>query len=113
MGRAQKALTQQDGPGAESQENAAIHALQQAAGALASSQKNGFGIGQSPGGMVGQGEDGTDGGLDEQTSPIPMTGAANPASIIEQQIIRQDAAPALPSTTHQYYHRLLQDGSGQ
>jgi hypothetical protein len=113
MGAAQKALNQQDGPGAESQENAAIQSLQQAAAALASSQQNGFGIGQNPGGMAGQGDAGPEGGLDEQTSPLQMNGAPNPARIIEQQIITHDAAPALPQATHQYYHRLLQDGAGQ
>jgi hypothetical protein len=113
MGGAKAALTQQDNTQAEGQETAAIQALQKAAAALAASQSNSFGIGQSQPGLAGDDETGVNGGPDEQASPVPIDGTANPARAIEQQIINQDAAPALPTATHQYYHRLLQDGAGQ
>ena len=45
----------------------------------------------------GRRPDRPEGGPDEQATPLPMGNAANPARIIEQQIINQDAAPA-PST---------------
>jgi hypothetical protein len=113
MGGAKPALQSQDGQAAEAQENAAIKALQQAAASLAASQRQSFGLGQSPSLMPGQSQAGPEGGPDEQATPLPMNNAANPARIIEQQIINQDAAPSVPQATHQYYHRLLQDGVGQ
>jgi len=112
MSGARRALQSQNGQSAESEENAAIQALQQAAAALAASQHSGFGLGQGAPGMPGQNQFGPEGGPDEQATPLPMNNAANPARIIEQQIIDQDAAPA-PAATHQYYHRLLEDGVGQ
>jgi hypothetical protein len=113
MGGAKTALQSQDGAAAEAQENEAIQALQQAAASLAAGQRKSFGLGQSPPFMPGQNQVGPEGGPDEQATPLPMNNAANPARIIEQQIINQDAAPTVPEATHQYYHRLLQDGAGQ
>jgi hypothetical protein len=113
MSGAERALQNQDGQTAEAQENAAIKALQQVAAALAAAQRNSFGLGQSPPGIPSPNQTGPDGGPDEQATPLPMNNAANPARIIEQQIINQDAAPAVAPATHQYYHRLLQDGAGQ
>jgi hypothetical protein len=113
MGGAKAALNQQNNPQAEGQENAAIQGLQKAAAALAAAQSNSFGIGQSQPGLAGDDDTGVNGGPDEQPSPVPIDGTANPARVIEQQIINQDAAPSVPTATHQYYHRLLQDGAGQ
>jgi hypothetical protein len=112
MGAAQNALQSQNGAAAEAEENAAIKALQQAAAALAASQRESFGLGQSPPGIPSANQSGPEGGPDDQPTPLPMNNAANPARIIEQQIINQDAAPSVPAATHQYYHRLLQDGAG-
>jgi len=113
MNGAERALQNQDGQTAEPQENAAIKALQQAAAALAASQQESFGLGQSPPGIPSANQSGPEGGPDDQATPLPMNNNANPARIIEQQIINQDAAPAVAPATHQYYHRLLQDGAGQ
>jgi hypothetical protein len=113
MAGAQTELSQQNGAAAEDLENAAIHALQKAAAALAAQQRNSFGLGQGAPAMSGQDQDGPNGGPDEQSTPLNLGGADNPARVIEQQIINQDAAPAVPAPTHSYYHRLLEDGSGQ
>jgi hypothetical protein len=113
MGGAKTALQSQDGATAEAQENAAIKALQQAAASLAASQQKSFGLGGGQASMPGQNQNGPDGGPDEQATPLPMNNAASPARIIEQQIINQDANPSVAPATHQYYHRLLQDGVGQ
>jgi hypothetical protein len=113
MSNAQRALASQNGQGAEAQENAAIKSLQQAAASLAAAERNSFSFGASPPGMPSQNQDGPEGGPDEQSTPLPINNAANPARIIEQQIINQDAIPTTAPATHQYYHRLLQDGVGQ
>lgn len=113
MSAAQHALQNQNGQTAEAQENAAIKALQKAAAALAASRQEDFGIGQSPPGISNTNQSGPEGGPDDQSTPLPVNNAANPARIIEQQIIDQDAAPSVPTATHLYYRRLLQDGAGQ
>jgi hypothetical protein len=115
MGNAASALTQQDQNGAESQENAAIAGLQKAAAALSAAQSNGYGIGPTsprPGGITDS-DTGPEGGPDDDSTPADLNTTSNPARVIEQQIINQDAAPALPPATHDYYNRLLQDGAGQ
>jgi hypothetical protein len=112
MAGAKDALLRQNGGQAETQENAAIQALQKAAAALAAAQRSNFGIGQGQPGIAGQDQDGPNGGPDEQTVPLNLGNSANPARMIEQQIINQDSSPAVPATTHSYYHRLLQDGVG-
>jgi hypothetical protein len=110
MGQAQGALAAQNDGQAENAENAAIQGLQQAAAALAAGQRERLSISQGSQDMPGQSgdEDGLDGAPDERSSPDFFTGAANPARVIQQQIIKDDSAPALPAGVHDYYHRLLQ-----
>jgi hypothetical protein len=113
MGQAQGALGAQNAGAAEDAENAAIQGLQQAAAALAAGAKNRLSIGQGSDGsqdMPGQSgdEDGLNGAPDLRSAPDFFSGAANPARVIEQQIIKDDSAPALPAGVHDYYHRLLQ-----
>ncbi len=115
MGKATDALTQQDQSGAESQENAAIANLQKAAAALSAAQSNGYGIGPAsprPGG-ISDSDTGPEGGPDDDSTPADLNTTSNPARVIEQQIINQDSAPALPPATQDYYNRLLRDGAGQ
>lgn len=110
MGQAQGALAAQNAGAAEDAENAAIQGLQQAAAALAAGAKNRLSISQEGQDMPGQSgdEDGLNGVPDERSAPDFFSGAANPARVIQQQIIKDDSAPALPAGVHDYYHRLLQ-----
>jgi hypothetical protein len=110
MGMAQGALAQQDTGIAEAAENTAIQGLQQAAAALAAGARNRLSISQGGEEMPGQSgdEDGLDGSPDLRSSPDFFSGAANPARVIQQQIIKDDSAPALPAGVHDYYHRLLE-----
>jgi hypothetical protein len=108
MQDAQNGLAGQDNAGAVKSETAAIQALQQAAAALQAGRQQGMSLGgggQTMPGDATSGE-GVNGLPDED--PIPGFGLpANPADAIQQQIIKQDAAPNLPTSIHQYYHRLL------
>jgi len=110
MGTAQGALSAQNAGAAEDAENAAIQGLQQAAAALAAAAKNRLSISQGGQDMPGQSgeENGLNGAPDERSAPDFFSGAANPAREIQQQIIQDDSAPALPPGVHDYYHRLLQ-----
>jgi hypothetical protein len=110
MGQAQGALAAQNPGAAEDAENAAIQGLQQAAAALAAGAKNRFSISQGSQDMPGQSgdEDGLNGAPDERSTPDDFSGAPNPARLIQQQIIKDDSAPALPAGVHDYYHRLLE-----
>jgi len=110
MGQAEGALAAQNSGAAEGAENAAIQGLQQAAAALAAGAKNRLSIGQEGQDMPGQSgdEDGFNGAPDEHSTPDFFNGAANPARVIQQQIMNDDSAPALPAGVHDYYHRLLQ-----
>jgi len=111
MQGANTALSQQDTRNAESNENAAIAGLQKAQAALAAAQSGNFGVGQpQPGGDSGSGQDSVNGGPDDDSTPLDLSTAPNPARAIEQQIIQQDSAPNLPPPTHSYYHSLLQSG---
>jgi hypothetical protein len=111
MQGAKGALSQQDIKSAEASENAAIAGLQQAAAALAAAQSGNFGVGQpQPGGDAGDSQNSVNGGPDDDSTPLDLSTAPNPARAIEQQIIQQDSAPNLPPPTHSYYNRLLQGG---
>jgi hypothetical protein len=112
MGAAHDALARQDTGAAAIAEGGAIQALQKAAAALqAATQGLQFGAGTEPGpGDLDYGE-GLDGGTDEQSIPGILPSGDNPAGAIQQQIIKNDDDPALPSAVHQYYHRLLNQDS--
>jgi hypothetical protein len=109
MADARGALAGGSAMGAEAAESAAIRQLQQAAAALAAASPQTFSLGGQGGQAPGQSQtgDGTNGGADENA----LTGTAamppNPADAIQQEIIKQDANPALPAPAHQYFHRLL------
>jgi hypothetical protein len=109
MADAQGALAGDSPMTAEAAESAAIRQLQQAAAALAAAGPQTFSLGGQGGEAPGQNQngDGSNGGADENA----LTGTAamppNPADEIQQQIIKQDANPALPPPAHQYFHRLL------
>jgi hypothetical protein len=109
MKAAQGALGEQNFAGAEDNENAAITALQQAAAALAAAQKGRMSISQGSEDMPGQSleENGINGVPDEQSDPNFSFGGTNPARVIQQQIIKDDATPGVPPPAHDYYHRLL------
>jgi hypothetical protein len=109
MRGAQGALGQQDAPGAEDNENAAITALQKAAAALAAEQKGRMSISQGSQDMPGQSqeENGINGVPDEESDPNFSFGGTNPARVIQQQIIKDDADPGVPAPAHAYYRRLL------
>lgn len=112
MAGAKNDLLQQNGGAAQTDENAAIQALQKAAAAIAAAQRGGFGVGQGQPGMAGQDNSGPNGGPDEDPTPLNLGTTTNPARVIEQQIINQDASPKVPASTHSYYHKLLQDPIG-
>ncbi len=108
MSAATAALAQQNNPAAQGEEQSAIQNLQKAASALQQSTQQGLSV--TSGGMTpdqyingdspnGAGTDTDNPGLNLQTN--------NPATAIEQEIIRQDANPALPAATHAYLKRLL------
>jgi hypothetical protein len=109
MGAAGDALNLDDTDAAEDAETGAISALQQAAAALSASRANRFSLGQGQPSLQGinPGQDGPNGMPDLQSNPNLNFGAPNPARAIQQQIIHQDSDPALPTPTHDYYHRLL------
>ncbi len=109
MQSAQGALNQQDSGQAEAAEAQAIQNLQKAASALAAETPKTFSVGQTGQGLGAMpGSEGVNGAPDESSDPGLGNPTANPADAIQQQIIKQDANPALPPATHQYLGRLLQ-----
>jgi hypothetical protein len=109
MGDAQNALARQDPGTAEGSETAAIQSLQQAASALAAAQRGRMSISQGGQEMPGQSQDENGSDMpDEQIGPDFFSNGNNPARVIQQQIIKDDANPALPAPVHDYYHRLLE-----
>lgn len=111
MQAAQKSLNDHATQNAATAEAAAIQNLQKAAAALAQAAKRQLAI--SPGGQAGGqsgsavNADGITGTPDEQSDPNFNPNRPNPAAAIQQQIIKQDSQPTLPTATHQYYHKLL------
>jgi hypothetical protein len=101
------ALTNHSTKTAASAEVSAIKNLQTAAAALAQAAQRQFAI--NPAGQPGDqsSANGMSGMPDEQSNPNFNPSHANPAAAIQQQIIKQDSQPALPATTHDYYHKLL------
>lgn len=112
MSAARSALSKDDITGATDAEGSAIQALQHAASALAASaQGMAFGAGAEPG-MGEEGDsDGLNGAPDENAIPGILPSGDDPAGAIQRQIIKNDEAPELPSAVHQYYDRLLDQGS--
>jgi hypothetical protein len=104
MAAAAHALGTGDAPSAESAESATIAQLQRAAAALQAETRNDAAIGQNG---PASNPNGFNGPPDEDSTPGLGQPGANPAAAIEQQIIRQDANPALPAPTHRYFRRLL------
>ena len=108
MGAAQTALARPDMSTAMGAEKRAIQGLQKAAAALAaSSQGFDFDAGGHAGATSNSPENGGSGGPDENPIPALLPSSGDAAGIIQQQIIKNDANPALPAATHQYYQRLL------
>jgi hypothetical protein len=109
MQSATTALTNHANDNATTAETDAIKNLQTAAAALAQAAKRQFAItpGNQPGGQSSTG--GITGMPDEQSDPNFNFNPnhANPAAAIQQQIIKQDSQPAVPTATHEYYHKLL------
>jgi len=111
MGQARDALAQQDTGTAINAEGSAIEALQRAAAALAAAgQGMSFGEGSSPAAAENDGE-GLSGAPDENSFPGILPLGDDAAGAIQRQIIKDDDDPALPSTVHQYYRRLLDQDS--
>lgn len=112
MSAARRALSKDDITGAADAEASAIQALQQAAAALAASaQGMAFGTGAEPGMGEEGGSDGLNGAPDENAIPGILPSGDDPAGAIQRQIIKNDEAPELPSAVHQYYDRLLDQGT--
>jgi hypothetical protein len=113
MSTAGQALGQGDNPGAAAAEMNAIQAMQKAESSLDAATQNQFSIGQDSGNMPEEQpvDTGVNGGPDETLLPGLDTPVANPASIIQQQIMKQDSTPGLPAPTHQYLQRLLNPGN--
>ncbi len=109
MQAAQSALGRQDSRGAQSSESSAISNLQQAAAALQNSMQQGMSLNSSNGGMPGAHGLGysQNGSNDDNSNPDLGFQRRNPADAIEQEIIKRDADPSLPTATHRYLHRLL------
>jgi hypothetical protein len=107
MQSATKSLTNHAPQQAATAQANAIKNLQSAAAALAKAAKRQLAI--SPGNQPGSQSagPGITGLPDEQPDPNLTTTHPNPAAAIQQQIIKQDSQPELPTTTHQYYHNLL------
>lgn len=108
MAGAHRALAAPDAAAAEAEEATAIENLQKAAAALnAAAQSLAIGpAGSQSGGVPVEGGDGANGAPDEQPDGFTLPGGG-PADAIQQQILREDAAPDLPAPTHDYLHRLL------
>lgn len=116
MGKAAQHLQQGDQPGAMPSERAAIGALQQAAGALARMGQTSPNQGSPSGstaegaaglGQLGQGNTGQSGADREGRINLKPGQRESPAQMIERELINRDANPALPSSAHDYYRRLL------
>ncbi len=109
MQAAQSALSRQDKGGAQSAESAAIRGLQQAAAALQRSLLRALSIDVNGGGMPGAHGfgDNQNGSNDNNATPDLGFERRNPADAIQQEIIKRDADPNLPTTTHAYLRRLL------
>jgi hypothetical protein len=109
MQTATAALTNHASQSAATAETTAIKNLQTAAAALAQAAKRQLAInpGDQPGDQTSS--DGISGMPDEQPNPNFNFNPnhPNPAAAIQQQIIKQDSQPALPTATHEYYHKLL------
>ena len=108
MQNAQSALTQKNTSAAQEAETAAIQSLQKAAAALQNAAQQGLTIGQD-GQMPLQNFENNDpnGTAEDLSIPGLNLPGTNPANVIQQEIIRLDADPSLPATTHDYLHRLL------
>jgi hypothetical protein len=87
--------------------------MQKAESSLSAATQNQFSIGQNSGNLPNElpMDTGVNGGPDETLLPGLDTPVANPASIIQQQIMKQDSTPGLPAPTHQYLQRLLNPGN--
>jgi len=109
MQAAQSALSRQDKGHAQSAESSAISNLQQAAAALQNSMQQGISLDAANGGMPGAHGfgDSQNGSNDDNATPDLGFQRRNPADAIEQEIIKRDADPSLPTSTHRYLHRLL------
>ena len=111
MAGARQALGVPDDADAEGEEAAAIQALQKAGAALdAAAQSLAIGQSGSQGGESGAGDDDLggagNGAPDEDPDGLTLPGGGA-ANAIQQQILREDAAPNLPAPTHTYLRRLL------
>jgi hypothetical protein len=113
MSAAAQALGQGDNPAAAAAEMSAIQQMQKAESSLSAATQNQFSIGQNSGNLPNElpMDTGVNGGPDETLLPGLDTPVANPASIIQQQIMKQDSTPGLPAPTHQYLQRLLNPGN--
>lgn len=110
MKGAAASLRQGDFPGAGTAERAAIGALQRAAGAL-QSMRLGQGTEGGPSGLgqnAGLGQSGSQGNQSRATVQLGRAGTHSDARQIEDELIKRDAAPALPAPAHRYYHRLIE-----
>jgi len=108
MDAAHDALADQNLGTAAAAEGSAIQELQKAASALAASSQ-GMSFGESAAPSAGDTDygDGINGAPDEDSIPGILPSGENAAGAIQQQIIKNDGDPSLPSAVHQYYHRLL------
>ena len=108
MQAAQSALGRQDKGGAQSAESAAISSSA-GRGGVAAQHAEGMSLDASNGGMPGAHGLGysQNGSNDDNANPDLGFQRRNPADAIEQEIIKRDADPSLPTATHRYLHRLL------
>ncbi|HET9147029.1 MAG TPA: hypothetical protein VFN77_03185, partial [Acetobacteraceae bacterium] len=70
-------------------------------------QGGGTAEGSSGPGSLGSGRTGETGTDREGHIDLKPGDAASPAQVIERELIRRDASPALPPPAHDYYQRLL------
>jgi hypothetical protein len=111
MQNAQSALSRQDDASAQTAEIQALQGLQKAAASLQNAMQQQMEIGQG-GQAPSQTPEGSDpnGIGDDYSLPGLNLPSSNPANTIEQQIIHDDANPALPPATHEYLRKLLDTG---